>query len=59
MMELTEQEMKIVNGGALPIFAALGSFVGHSGVRSVGGYLFTRAMTTYGVYSAASSLSDK
>ena len=59
MRELTQEEMKTINGGVLPILAAIGSFAAHTGVRTVGGYVFTRAMTTYGVYSAASSLSDK
>ncbi|MFT7219748.1 MAG: lactobin A/cerein 7B family class IIb bacteriocin [Candidatus Azotimanducaceae bacterium] len=59
MKELTPQEMKSVNGGILPILAALGSFAAHSGVRTVGGYFFTRTMSIYGVYSAAASFSDK
>ncbi len=57
--ELTPKEMKSVNGGLLPVLAAIGSFAAHSGVRTVGGYLFTRSMTTYGVYSAAASFSDE
>jgi len=56
---LTQQEMKVVNGGLLPVLAAIGSFAAHSGVRSVGGFLFSRAMTTYGVYSAAASRKDQ
>ena len=59
LRELTQEEMKAVNGGLLPIVAAVGSFAAHSGVRSVAGYLFTRAMTTYGVYSGAASLREK
>ena len=59
MRELTQEEMQTANGGVLPILAALGSFAAHAGVRSVGGYVFTRAMTTYGVYSAAASFGDK
>ena len=53
MRELNEHEMQSVNGGILPVLAAIGSFAGHMGVRSVGKYVFTRAMTTYAVYSAA------
>lgn len=53
--ELTQEEMQSVNGGVLPVLAAIGSFVGHIGVRSVSGYLFTRSMSVYGVYSAAAS----
>jgi|GEM_PF-1127705 len=53
MRELSLEEMKQVNGGILPILAAVGSFAGHMGVRSVGKYLFTRAMTSYAVYEAA------
>lgn len=57
--ELSQQEMEAVNGGVLPILAAIGSFAAHAGVRSVGGYIFSRAMTTYGVYSAAAAFSNK
>lgn len=55
---LNSEEMRLVNGGILPVIAAAGSFVGHAAVRSVGRYLFTRAMTTYSVYSAAEYLND-
>ncbi len=53
--ELSEDEMHAASGGILPVLAAIGSFAGHAGVRSVGGYLFTRSMSAYGVYSAAAS----
>ena len=56
MRELTKEELAEVNGGVLPILAAIGSFVGHGAVRTVGKYYFTRAMSTYAVYSAAESL---
>ena len=56
--ELSEDEIGEVNGGILPVLAAIGSFVGHASVRTVGRYYFTRAMTTYAVYSAADSVGD-
>ena len=61
MHELHYSEMKEVNGGILilPVLSAIGSFAGHQAVRTVGGYLFTRAMTTYAVASAAQAAKDR
>ena len=58
MRELTSDERGKVNGGLLPVLAAIGSFLGHTSVRTVGMYYASRATSVYGVYSAAASLKD-
>jgi len=56
--ELSSDELKQVNGGIIPVVAAIGSFFTHHAVRSVGQYYLGRALTSYAVYSAADAVSD-
>lgn len=53
MRELTMQEVESVNGGLLPLAAAVYSLATGTAVRSVGGYVLNRAATLYAIYSAA------
>ena len=56
--ELSHEEMRVVNGGVVPIVAAIASFATHQAVRSIGQYYLSRALTSYAVYSAAASFSE-
>jgi len=57
--EPSKEEMQNVNGGVLPIVAALASFATHHALRSVGQYYLFRALTAYAVYGGAAYFSNK
>jgi hypothetical protein len=53
MRELNVNEINEVNGGVLPLLAAVYSIATSTAVRSLGGYLLNRAAMGYSIYSAA------
>ena len=53
MRTLSEEEVEQVSGGVLPILAAIASFAGHAGVRTVARYYVSRASSAYATYEAA------
>lgn len=53
MRVLEEQEIAQVNGGIAPFIAVAASFATHHAVRTVGQYILSRGLTTYGIYTAA------
>lgn len=55
MQSLTNDQIEQVSGGAFPVLIAVASaaysFAGHFAVRSLGGYVMSRAATLAAVYS--------